>query len=115
MGFAIFENLTKCNADLYREVKTMAGYKNVWTRVGSIMMFNKDSKVFRVNSKREIGNVRHFTQSPDDRHLWGIFIVKVIIFDWRGEALYVIDGGTKWRQQTLLTNFCQQQARLKLA
>ena len=29
--FAIFENLTKRNADLYKEVKTVAGYKNVWT------------------------------------------------------------------------------------
>ena len=29
MGFAIFENLTKHNADLYKESKTMVGYKNV--------------------------------------------------------------------------------------
>ena len=68
-GFAIFENLTKRNADLYKEVKTVAGFKNVWTSDGKIMTFNKDGKVFRVNSKREISNVRRVTQPPDDGHL----------------------------------------------
>ena len=68
-GFAIFENLTKRNADLYREVKTVAGFKNVWTSNGKIMTFNKDGKVFHVNSRSEISDVRRFTQPPDDGHL----------------------------------------------
>ena len=68
-GFAIFENLTKRNADLYKEVKTVAGLKNVWTSDGKIMTFNKDGKVFRVNSRSEISNVRRLTQPPDDGHL----------------------------------------------
>ena len=68
-GFAIFENLTKRNADLYKEVKTVAGFKNVWTSDGKIMTFNKDGKVFRVNSKSEISNVRRVTQPPDGGHL----------------------------------------------
>ena len=60
-GFAIFENLTKRNADLYKEVKTVAGLKNVWTSDGKIKTFNKDSKVFHVNSRSEISNVRRVT------------------------------------------------------
>ena len=68
-GFAIFENLTKRNADLYKEVKTVAGFKNVWTSDGKIMTFNKDGKVFRVNSKSEISNVRRVTEPPDGGHL----------------------------------------------
>ena len=68
-GCAIFENLTKRNADLYKEVKTVAGFKNVWTSDGKIMTFNKDGKVCRVNSRREISNVRRVTQPPDDGHL----------------------------------------------
>ena len=68
-GFAIFENLTKRNADLYKEVKTVAGFKNVWTSDGKIMTFNKDGKVFRVNSRSEISNVIGVIQPPDDGHL----------------------------------------------
>ena len=49
--------------------KTVAGYKNVWTSDGKIMTFSKDGKVFRITSRREISNVRRFTQPPDDGHL----------------------------------------------
>ena len=51
------------------------------------MTFNKDGKVFRINSRSEISNVRRFTQPPDDGapvpgRTWGPF--------WGLEALLLL-------------------------
>ena len=57
-GHAIYENLTKQRAELYKLAKNIGGNRNVWTRDGIIYSVNHEKKVFRVNTRADLENIK---------------------------------------------------------
>ena len=51
-GISMFENLTQRRAQLMKEVKRIAGVRNVWSNDGNIFTFNHFGKIFKVTKKR---------------------------------------------------------------
>ena len=64
-GYAIYENLTKQRAELYKLAKDIGGNGNVWTRDGIIFSVNHEKMVFHVNTRADLGNVKPKQQDAD--------------------------------------------------
>ena len=57
-GISIFENLTQRRAQLMKEVKRIAGVKNVWSNDGNIFAFNHFGKIFKVTRNEDLKKVK---------------------------------------------------------
>ena len=64
-GHAIYENLTKQRAELYKLARSIGGNRNVWTRDGTIFSVNHENKVFRVNTRADLENIKPKQQEAD--------------------------------------------------
>ena len=51
-GISIFENLTQRRAQLMKDVKKIAGVRNVWSNDGDIFTFDHFGKIFSKSQKR---------------------------------------------------------------
>ena len=57
-GISIFENLTQGRAQLMKEVKRIAGVRNVWSNDGNIFTFNHFAKIFKVTRNEDLKKVK---------------------------------------------------------
>ena len=64
-GHAIHENLTKQRAELYKLARSIGGNRNVWTRDGTIFSVNHENKVFHVNTRADLENIKPKQQEAD--------------------------------------------------
>ena len=64
-GHAIYKNLTKQRAELYKLAKNIGGNRNVWTRDGVIFSVNHEIKVFRVITRADLENIKPKQQEAD--------------------------------------------------
>ena len=51
---AIYENLTKQRAELYKLAESIGGNRNMWTCDGTIFSVNHENKVFPVNTRADL-------------------------------------------------------------
>ena len=64
-GHAIYENLTKQRAELYKLAKSIGGNRNVWTCDGTIFSVNHENKVFCVNTRADLENIKSKQEEVD--------------------------------------------------
>ena len=57
----LYLSLTTRGTKLYDEVKSIAGYKNAWTHDGKEMAIDRDSKIFRIVSKKDFPRIKKAT------------------------------------------------------
>ena len=57
-GISIFENLTQRRAQLMKEVKRIAGVRNVWSNDGNIFTLNHFGKIFKVTRNEDLKKVK---------------------------------------------------------
>ena len=64
-GHAIYENLTKQRAELYKLAKNIGGNRNVWTYDGIIFSVNHEKKVFHEITRADLENIKPKQQEAD--------------------------------------------------
>ena len=64
-GHAIYENLRKQRAELYKLARSIGGNRNVWTRDGTIFSVNHENRVFHVNTRADLENIKPKQQEAD--------------------------------------------------